>query len=189
MFSKHPAKLGGDPGNSGKITLQLHQIGFGGIPQHSPNVSELAHVRMVKEAYKASNKVDAAMQILDYGGRHLALEIRILNLKDIVGGPESTDDIFWSHQDNLKELLVICKIKDRKKKPNERSIVESGLPLECLCNPSAKSDRLFNVADGLQKSHMTLYRLIKEYAEDAGCFQSFTGSSERILEHRVEVFT
>ncbi|KAI5839995.1 hypothetical protein DFP73DRAFT_597837 [Morchella snyderi] len=166
-----------------------HVERFGSIPQYSTDVSELAHVRQVKEAYRASNKVDAAMQILDYRGRRLALEIRILNLKDIVGGPESIDDILWSHRDDLKELLDIFKIEDRKKTPNERSIVESGLPLKRLCNPSAKSERLFNVADGLQMSHMTLYRLIKEYAEDAECSQSFAGSSESILERRIEVFT
>ncbi|KAI5845885.1 hypothetical protein DFP73DRAFT_594079 [Morchella snyderi] len=105
-----------------------HVERFLSIPQYSTDVSELAHVRQVKGAYGASNKVDAATQILDYGGRRLALEIRILNLTDIVGGPESTDDILWSHRDNLKELLDIFKIEDRKKTPNERSIVETGLP-------------------------------------------------------------
>ncbi|KAH8144500.1 uncharacterized protein LAJ45_11475 [Morchella importuna] len=152
-------------------------------------VNELVHVRQIKEAYGASNKVDAATQILDYGGRRLALEIRMLNLKDIVGGPESTDDILWSHRDNLKELLEIFKIEDRKKTPNERSIVEGRLPLRRLCNPSTKSEILFNIADGLQISHTMLYRLIKEYAEDAECSQSFAGSSESILERRVEMFT
>ncbi|KAH8145068.1 uncharacterized protein LAJ45_10191 [Morchella importuna] len=166
-----------------------HVERFGSIPQYSTDISELAHVRQIKEAYGASNKVDAATQILDYGGRRLALEIRMLNLKDIVGGPESTDDILWSHRDNLKELLEIFKIEDRKKTPNERSIVEGRLPLRRLCNPSTKSERLFNIADGLQISHTTLYRLIKEYAEDAGCSQSFAGSSESILERRVEMFT
>jgi hypothetical protein len=39
----------------------------------------------------------------------------MLNLKDIVGGPESIDGILWSHRDNLKELLEIFKIEDRKK--------------------------------------------------------------------------
>ncbi|KAH0611279.1 uncharacterized protein H6S33_010544 [Morchella sextelata] len=139
-----------------------HVERFGSIPQYSTDVSELAHVRQVKEAYRASNKVDAATQILDYGG---------------------------SHRDNLKELLDIFNIEGRKKTPNERSIVESGLPLKRLCNPSAKSERLFNVADRLQMSHITLYRLIKEYAEDAGCSQSFAGSSESMLERRVVVFT
>ncbi|KAI5839091.1 hypothetical protein DFP73DRAFT_599058 [Morchella snyderi] len=38
-------------------------------------------------------------------------------------------------------------------------------------------------------SHMMLHRLIKEYAEDAGCSQSFAESSESILERRAEVFT
>ncbi|KAH8144570.1 uncharacterized protein LAJ45_11404 [Morchella importuna] len=166
-----------------------HVERFGSIPQYSTDVSELAHVRQVKEAYRVSNKADAAIQILDYGGRRLVLEIRILNLKDSVGGPESTDDILLSHRDNLKELLNIFKIEDRRKTPNERSIVESGLPLKRLCNPYSKSERLFNVADGLQMSHITLYRLIKEFAEDAGWFQSFAGSSESILERRVEVFT
>jgi hypothetical protein len=79
-----------------------HVERFGSIPQYSTNISELAHVLQVKEAYRASNKVDAATQILDYGGQRLALEIRMLNLKDIVGGPESTDDILWGHGDNLK---------------------------------------------------------------------------------------
>jgi hypothetical protein len=104
-----------------------HVERFGSIPQYSTYISELAHMHQLKEAYRASNKVDAATQILDYGGRRLALEIRMLNLKDIVGGPESTDDILWSHRDNLKELLEIFKIGDWKKTPNERSIVEGGL--------------------------------------------------------------
>ncbi|KAH8153126.1 uncharacterized protein LAJ45_02713 [Morchella importuna] len=166
-----------------------HVERFGSIPQYFTDISELAHARQIKEAYGASNKVDAATQIQDYGGRRLALEIRMLNLKDIVGGPESTDDILWSHRDNLKELLEIFKIEDRKKTPNERSIVEGRLPLRRLCNPSTKSERVFNIADGLQISHTTLYRLIKEYAEDAGCSQSFAGNSESILERRVEMFT
>ncbi|KAH8144790.1 uncharacterized protein LAJ45_11186 [Morchella importuna] len=168
---------------------EIREIYGKGLTSTSSNCTELAHVRQVKEAYGASNKVDAATQILDYGGRRLALEIRMLNLKDIVGGPESTDDILWSHRDNLKELLEIFKIEDRKKTPNERSIVEGRLPLRRLCNPSTKSERLFNIADGLQISHTTLYRLIKEYAEDTGCSQSFAGSSESILERRVEMFT
>jgi hypothetical protein len=92
-----------------------HVERFGSIPQYSTGISELTHVPQVEEAYRASNKVDAAMQILDYGGWRLALEIRILNVKDIVGGPESTDDLLWSHRDNLKELLEIFKIEDRKK--------------------------------------------------------------------------
>ncbi|KAH0602483.1 uncharacterized protein H6S33_008822 [Morchella sextelata] len=150
-----------------------HVERFGSIPQYSTDISELAHMR----------------QILDYGGRRLALEIRILNLKDIVGGPESTDDILWSHRDNLKELLEIFKIEDRRKRPNERPIVEGRLPLKRHCNPSTKSERLFNIADALQISHTTLYRLIKEYAEDAGCSQSFVGSSESILECWMEMFT
>jgi hypothetical protein len=58
-----------------------------------------------------------------------------------------------------------------------------------LCNPSTKSERLFNIADGLQISHTTLYRLIMKYAENAGCSQSFAGSPESILERRVEMFT
>jgi hypothetical protein len=126
-----------------------HVERFGSIPQYCSDISELSHVRQVKEAYRASNKVDAATQILDYGGRRLALEIRILNLKDIVGGPESTDNILWSHRDNLKELLEIFKIEDRRKTPNERPIVEGRLPLKRLCNPSTKSERLFNIADAL----------------------------------------
>jgi hypothetical protein len=113
----------------------------------------------------------------------------MLNLKDIVGGPESTDYILWSHQDNLNELLEIFKIEDRKKTPNEQSIVEEGLPLRHLCNPSTKSERLFNIADGLKISHSTLYRLIKEYVDNTGCSESFAGSSESILERRVEMFT
>jgi hypothetical protein len=79
-----------------------HVKHFGSISQYSTDISELAQVRQIKEAYAASNKVDAATQILDYRGRWLALEIRMQNLKDIVGGPESTDDILWSHRDNLK---------------------------------------------------------------------------------------
>ncbi|KAH0605688.1 uncharacterized protein H6S33_004910 [Morchella sextelata] len=165
-----------------------HVERFESIPPYSTDISELAHVRQIKEAYGASNKVDAAKQILDYRGRRLALAIRMLNLKDIVGGPESTDDILWSHRDNLKQLLEIFKIEGRKKTPNERSIVEGRLPLRRLCNPSTKSERLFNIVDGLQISHTALNRLIKEYAEDAGCSQSFAGSSESILERRVEMF-
>ncbi|KAH0604231.1 uncharacterized protein H6S33_006608 [Morchella sextelata] len=69
----------------------------------------------IKEAYGASNKINAATQILDYEGRRLVLEIRMLNLKDIVGGPESTDNIFWSHRYNLKELLQIFKTEDQRK--------------------------------------------------------------------------
>ncbi|KAH0604916.1 uncharacterized protein H6S33_006584 [Morchella sextelata] len=129
------------------------------------------------------------MQILNYMERQLASEIRIRNLKDIVGGPESIDDIFWNNRDDLKELLEIFKIKNRKKTPNERCIVEGELLLRRLCNPSTKSERLFNIADGLQISHTTLYRLIKEHPEDAGCSQGFAGSSESILECRVEMFT
>jgi hypothetical protein len=34
-----------------------------------------------------------------------------------------------------------------------------------------------------------LYRLIKEYTQEAVCSQSFAGSSESILEHRVEMLT
>jgi hypothetical protein len=113
----------------------------------------------------------------------------MLNLKDIVGGLESTDDTLWSHRDNLKELLEIFKIEDWKKTPNERFIVEGGLPLRRLCNYFMKSKRLFIIADGLQISHTTLYRLIKEFVEDARCSQSFAGSSESILERRVEMFT
>lgn len=67
--------------------------------------------------------------------------------------------------------------------------MEGQLPLKRLCNPSTKSERLFNIADRLQISPTTLYRLIKEYAEDAGCSQSFAGSPESILERRVEMFT
>jgi hypothetical protein len=134
-----------------------HVERFGSIPQYSTDISELAHVRQIKEAYGASNKVDAAMQILDYRGRRLALETRMLNLKDIVGGPESTNDILGSHRDNLKELLEIFKIEDRKKTLCARSIVEGGLSLKRLCNLSTKSERLFNIADGLQISHTTLY--------------------------------
>jgi hypothetical protein len=89
----------------------------------------------------------------------------------------------------LKELLEIFKIENQKKTPNERSIVEGGLPLMRFCNPSVKSERLFNIADGLQISHTTLYRLIKAYAEDAGCSQSSVGSSESTLECWVEMFT
>jgi hypothetical protein len=55
--------------------------------------------------------------------------------------------------------------------------------------PLHEIGKTFNIADGLQISHTTLYRLIKEYAEDAGCSQSFAGSSESILERRVEMFT
>ncbi|KAH0606117.1 uncharacterized protein H6S33_003778 [Morchella sextelata] len=39
---------------------------FGSIPQYSTDISELAYIRQIKEAYGASNKVDAATQILDY---------------------------------------------------------------------------------------------------------------------------
>jgi hypothetical protein len=159
---------------------QEHIERFGSIPQYSTDISELANVRQIKEAYGASNKVDVATQILDYGGRRLALEIPMLNLKNIVRGPESIDDIVWSNQNNLKELLEIFKIEDRKKTPNEQSIIEGGLHLKRLCNPSTRSERLLNIADGLQRSHTTLFRLIKEYAEDAGCSQSFAGSSGSI---------
>ncbi|KAH0604973.1 uncharacterized protein H6S33_004955 [Morchella sextelata] len=76
---------------------------FRSIPQYSTDISELTHVRQIKEAYGVSNKIDAATQVLDYGGWLLALEIRILNLKDIAGGSDSTDHILWSHRDNLKE--------------------------------------------------------------------------------------
>jgi hypothetical protein len=96
-----------------------HVERFGSIPQYSTDISELVYVRQIKEVYGSSNKVDAATQILDYRGQRLVLEIRMLNLKDIVGGPESTDDILWSHRDNLKKLLEIFKIEDRKNTPNE----------------------------------------------------------------------
>jgi hypothetical protein len=49
--------------------------GFGSIPQYSTDINELANVCQMIEGYGASNKVNAAMQILDYGGRRLALEI------------------------------------------------------------------------------------------------------------------
>ncbi|KAH0602332.1 uncharacterized protein H6S33_009783 [Morchella sextelata] len=163
--------------------LKLHMLShyrehvelFGSILQYSTNISELAYVHQIKEAYRASNKG--------------ALEIRMLNLKDIVGGSKSTDHILWRHPANLKGLLEIFKIEDRKNTPNERSIVEVGLPPMHLCNPSMKSERLFNIVDGLQISHTTSYRLIKEYAEVAGCSQYFAGISESILERRVEMFT
>jgi hypothetical protein len=61
--------------------------------------------------------------------------------------------------------------------------------LRRLCHPSMKSERLVHIAYGLQISHTTLYRLIKEYAEDAECSQSFAGSSESILECQVDMFT
>jgi uncharacterized protein YvpB len=51
-----------------------------------------------------------------------------------------------------------------------------------------KLEILFNIADGLQINHTTLYRLTKEYAENAGCSQSFAGSSDSILERQVEMF-
>ncbi|RPB06759.1 hypothetical protein P167DRAFT_477501, partial [Morchella conica CCBAS932] len=40
-----------------------HVERFGSIPQYSTDISELAHLRQIKEAYGASNKVDAATQI------------------------------------------------------------------------------------------------------------------------------
>ncbi|KAH0603165.1 uncharacterized protein H6S33_008169 [Morchella sextelata] len=97
-----------------------HVKRFGSILQCSTDISELAHVRQIKEAYAVSNMVDAVTQILDYGGRRLVLENQMLNLKDIIGGPESPDDILWSHRDKLKELHEIVKIEDRKKTANER---------------------------------------------------------------------
>jgi hypothetical protein len=66
---------------------------FGSIPQYSTDFSELAHVCQIKEIYGESIKVSAATQILYHGARRLALEIRMLNLKDFVEGPENTDDI------------------------------------------------------------------------------------------------
>jgi hypothetical protein len=42
---------------------------FGSILQYSTDISELAYIRQIKEAYRASNKVDTAKQILNYRGR------------------------------------------------------------------------------------------------------------------------
>lgn len=59
-----------------------HVERLGSIPQYSTDVSELAHVQQVKETYRASNKVGAATQILDYGGRRL-VPIPIFQKPDI----------------------------------------------------------------------------------------------------------
>jgi hypothetical protein len=102
-----------------------HVKRFGSISQYSTNISELPHIRQIKEVYGVYNKIDAATQILDYEGRRLVLEIRM-----------------W----NLKELLQIFKTGDRKKTPNERSIVEVGLPLGHLCNLSR--GRVVSISQG-----------------------------------------
>jgi hypothetical protein len=52
-----------------------HVKRFRSIFQYSTDISELAHARQIKEAYGASKKINAAMQILDYGGRRFVLEI------------------------------------------------------------------------------------------------------------------
>jgi hypothetical protein len=162
---------------------------FEGIPRYSTNISELAHTHQIKEAYVASNKLNTAVQILSYVGWRLVLEIRMLDLKNVVGGTESTDHILWSHRENLRELLEILIIEDQKKTFNQQTMVEGGLPLNHFCNLSTKSEGIYNIRDGLRISHTTLYRLIKKYAEDVGCSQSFSESSKSILEHRMKMFT
>ena len=53
---------------------------FGTLPQYSTEIKEALHI-LFKDAYRCSNRVDVAEQILDTISRDYAIRIRELNLR------------------------------------------------------------------------------------------------------------
>jgi len=56
---------------------------FGNIPMYSMEIGELVHKTQIKDAWRQSNKNDAARQIVHSYGRQHAIRMRLLNLESL----------------------------------------------------------------------------------------------------------
>ncbi|KAH8153123.1 uncharacterized protein LAJ45_02710 [Morchella importuna] len=95
--------------------------GFGNIPMpvFSIDVSELAHRQQTKIAYADSNKVNAMIQILDYHSKCMVMEMRVLNLKDIVFSLIEHYEGLLSYRQSLRNILKIFKNEDQQRGGSE----------------------------------------------------------------------
>ena len=102
--------------NFPKLHLLSHYssqiVDFGTLPQYSTEVTEALH-KPLKDAYRRSNRVDAAEQILDTINREYAIQLRGLNL------------IAWSEDIQLPpEVLEILDItKDSPSTTRQRATI------------------------------------------------------------------
>src|SRR5258706_8418696 len=110
--------------------FRQHVERFGNIPMFSTDISELAHKQQIKDSYKASNKVDATLQILDIYARRQAFEMRLLNLKAVVESSESHVESSVGSAKILQELFGIGK----ERAPNTRVVHPESLPRRSLKN-------------------------------------------------------
>ncbi|KAL0630419.1 hypothetical protein Q9L58_010734, partial [Maublancomyces gigas] len=128
--------------------FRQHVERFGNIPMFSTDFSQLAHKEHIKESYKSSNKVDAALQNLDISTRRQAFELRLLNLKRLYYDNSSHGESSASSQQgskNLQLLFGICK----ERAPQIRSIYASGLLRRQLKHPNRAVNNLKRVAEEL----------------------------------------
>lgn len=141
-----------------------HVERFGNIPMFSTDVSELAHKQQIKKAYAASNKVDATVQILDFHSRRMAMEIRVLNLKDVVLSLPEHYEGFGSHRESLRCMIDIFNNDDRQRVKNKGE----GSPKPKLAALDTSPTRLSDIADSINFNRTVLARAVSEYGEGLG---------------------
>ncbi|KAH8147002.1 uncharacterized protein LAJ45_08801 [Morchella importuna] len=162
-----------------------HVERFGNIPMFSTDVSELAHRRQIKMAYTASNKVDATVQILDYHPRRMVMEMRVLNLKDIVFSLPEHYEGLPSHRESLRDLLEIFKNEDQQRGGSERLLDGDAPQKPKMTTPDNSATRLSDIADIIKMNRTTLARAVSEY--DQG-LQREEGGLLSLLDYPVRYF-
>ncbi|KAH0606112.1 uncharacterized protein H6S33_003773 [Morchella sextelata] len=128
----------------------------------STHVSELAHRQQIKMSYAASNKIDATVQILDYHSMHMVMEMRVLNLKDIVFSLPEHYEGLPRHRESLRDLLEIFKNEDRQRGGSERLLVGDAQQRPKMTMADNSVNRLFDIADIIKMNRTTLPRALSE---------------------------
>ena len=141
-----------------------HVERFGNIPMFSTDVSELAHRQQIKMAYAASNKVDPTVQILDYHSRRIAIEMRVLNLKDIVVSLPEHYEGLPSHRESLRGMLEVFKNEDPQR-TNERFLDDEKHSKPKMTTTDGGPHILSDIADMIKMNRTTLARAVSEYGQ------------------------
>ncbi|RPB07534.1 hypothetical protein P167DRAFT_549664 [Morchella conica CCBAS932] len=162
-----------------------HVERFGNIPMFSTDVSELAHRRQIKMAYTASNKVDATAQILDYHPKRMVMEMRVLNLKDIVFSLPEHYEGLPSHRESLRDLFEIFKNEDQQIGGSERLLDGDAPQKPKMTTPHNSATRLSDIADIIKMNRTTLARAVSEYGQG---LQREEGGLLSLLDYPVRYF-
>lgn len=143
--------------------FQQHLERFCNILMFSTEVSELVHEDQIKDNYRASNKVDAVLQILDIYVRHQACEIWLLNLKAIYRSVTSYTKGSQSLDPSAKDLQLLFEIT--KARALEVQVITAGnLPRCKLLHRDSPSFSLLHVAESLNMNRLSLVYSVTQYA-------------------------